>query len=325
VAAPESLRLRPAPAVTSDRVPALAWVIAAAFVCAELAVSDRYGFMQDELYFIVAGRHLVFGYVDQPPLTPLVTRAVTSVLGVSPVAVRIVPALAGGAIVAIAARLAALFGAGQPGRVLAALTTACAPLVVGYAELGGTPALEMLAWAVQLDHRDRAQGERRQHCQADGKGMTIAPRGQCTAEHHADDRDPDGRPHQHHADAEPGRGQAGQQRAAALLQVQGEHEEERRRDGAEQHAGQGAARERTAGEQLGPDQWRPAGLAPAPAGSHHGRSLFSTTTVIGTPLDVTINELAIEAFYPADQATADALQSWATAPAALADSAAGGF
>jgi transcriptional regulator with XRE-family HTH domain len=37
-------------------------------------------------------------------------------------------------------------------------------------------------------------------------------------------------------------------------------------------------------------------------------SLFSMTAVIGTPLDVTVDELAIEAFYPADQATAAALQ-----------------
>ncbi len=36
-------------------------------------------------------------------------------------------------------------------------------------------------------------------------------------------------------------------------------------------------------------------------------ALFSTTTVFGTPLDVTVAELAIEAFYPADRATAEAL------------------
>ncbi len=36
-------------------------------------------------------------------------------------------------------------------------------------------------------------------------------------------------------------------------------------------------------------------------------SLFSTTTVFGTPHDVTVAELAVEAFYPADAATAAAL------------------
>jgi transcriptional regulator with XRE-family HTH domain len=38
-------------------------------------------------------------------------------------------------------------------------------------------------------------------------------------------------------------------------------------------------------------------------------SLFSTTTVFGTPRDVTISELAIETFYPADTATGTVLRS----------------
>jgi transcriptional regulator with XRE-family HTH domain len=37
-------------------------------------------------------------------------------------------------------------------------------------------------------------------------------------------------------------------------------------------------------------------------------SLFSTTTVFGTPVDVTLSELALESFFPADAATADALR-----------------
>jgi hypothetical protein len=137
------------PVPSADRVPVLVWVIAAVFVAVELAVSGRYGFLQDELYFIEAGRHLAFGYVDQPPLAPLLTR-VTDFLGVSPTAIRIVPALAGGAVVVLAARFAALFGAGRFGRVLAALATACAPTVYALAHLGITEPLDLLAWAVVL-------------------------------------------------------------------------------------------------------------------------------------------------------------------------------
>jgi hypothetical protein len=37
-------------------------------------------------------------------------------------------------------------------------------------------------------------------------------------------------------------------------------------------------------------------------------SMFSTTTVFGTPIDVTLSELAIESFFPADRASADRLQ-----------------
>ena len=139
----------PPSAGRSDRVPPLAWVIAAVFVAVELAVSSRYGFQQDELYFLVAGHHLAFGYVDQPPLAPLLTR-ITDLIGVSPTAIRIIPALAGGTIVVVAARLAALFGAGSLGRVLAALTTACAPVIIGAVHIGNTTPLDLLAWAVVL-------------------------------------------------------------------------------------------------------------------------------------------------------------------------------
>ncbi|MEA2876350.1 MAG: hypothetical protein QOF14_1546 [Hyphomicrobiales bacterium] len=42
-------------------------------------------------------------------------------------------------------------------------------------------------------------------------------------------------------------------------------------------------------------------------------SLFSTTTIFGTPVDVTLSELAIESFFPADAATAELLRGVASA------------
>lgn len=38
-------------------------------------------------------------------------------------------------------------------------------------------------------------------------------------------------------------------------------------------------------------------------------SLFSTTSVLGTPLDITLAELAVESFFPADEATGELLRS----------------
>ena len=43
-------------------------------------------------------------------------------------------------------------------------------------------------------------------------------------------------------------------------------------------------------------------------------SLFTTTTVFGTPIDVTLAELAIEALFPADEATAGRLRALCPAP-----------
>jgi len=37
-------------------------------------------------------------------------------------------------------------------------------------------------------------------------------------------------------------------------------------------------------------------------------SFFSTTTIFGTPVDITLSELAIESFFPADAATAEAVR-----------------
>jgi transcriptional regulator with XRE-family HTH domain len=48
-------------------------------------------------------------------------------------------------------------------------------------------------------------------------------------------------------------------------------------------------------------------------------AFFSTTTVFGTPVDVTLSELALECFYPADAATAEILQSTARRSSPVGD------
>ena len=59
----------------------------------------------------------------------------------------------------------------------------------------------------------------------------------------------------------------------------------------------------------GPMPHPPGGIAvPLQLDTAQGRlSLISTTTVFGTPVEVTLSELAIEAFYPADDATTERL------------------
>lgn len=112
-----------------------------------MAVSARYGFQQDELYFLVASHHLAFGYVDQPPLAVLLART-TDLFGVHPTAIRILPALAGGVAVVLAARLAALFGGGRAARVIAALAVAISPVYLGAMHVGNTTPYDLLAWTV---------------------------------------------------------------------------------------------------------------------------------------------------------------------------------
>jgi hypothetical protein len=59
-------------------------------------------------------------------------------------------------------------------------------------------------------------------------------------------------------------------------------------------------------------------VVPLELDSDAGRlSLISTTTVFGTPVDVTLSELALETFFPADAATADVLRRLAEAPGSV--------
>jgi hypothetical protein len=44
-------------------------------------------------------------------------------------------------------------------------------------------------------------------------------------------------------------------------------------------------------------------------------SFIGTTTVFGTPVDVTVAEIALECFFPADAVTADYLQERQRSPA----------
>ncbi|MGH2467284.1 MAG: glycosyltransferase family 39 protein [Candidatus Limnocylindrales bacterium] len=128
-------------------VPPLVLVAAAGMFLVLLAVSGAYGFHRDELYFIVAGRHPALGYVDQPPLTPLLSALSVAVLGLSPTAVRILPALEMALVVILAARMAHDLGGSSRAQVLAAITVA----VSGYLAAGhldDTAELDLLIWAV---------------------------------------------------------------------------------------------------------------------------------------------------------------------------------
>jgi hypothetical protein len=132
--------------------PPWAWIvlIAVAAVAVEMAVSARYGYVRDELYFLSAGQHPAFGYVDQPPLTPLLARLGSVLTGNTLAGFRVLPALALGALVVMTAMMSGRLGAGRTGQVLAALAAAtCAEYLGAMHELTTTTP-DFVFWAATL-------------------------------------------------------------------------------------------------------------------------------------------------------------------------------
>ena len=125
-------------------------LIAAAAVAVEIAVSGRYGYVRDELYFLSAGQHLAFGYVDQPPLTPLLARIAAALTGNTLVGLRILPALAMAALVVMTAAMSRRLGAGRTGQLLAALAAATCGEYLGAMHELTTTTPDLVFWAITL-------------------------------------------------------------------------------------------------------------------------------------------------------------------------------
>lgn len=134
----------------TERLPVGVWLSSAAAVALLLAVSGRYGFHRDELYFIVAGRNLDWGFVDQPPLTPLVARISETLFGTSPTALRILPALAVGLVAVLAAAMARHFGGGRLAQTFAAFSAGFTGVLLGEGHLLSTAVFDYAFWAVGL-------------------------------------------------------------------------------------------------------------------------------------------------------------------------------
>jgi 4-amino-4-deoxy-L-arabinose transferase-like glycosyltransferase len=96
------------------------------------------------------GRHLRLWRMDFPPAIALVAEAVRATLGNSLLAIRLVPALAGTALVVLAALIARELGGGRWAQGLAALGVLASPLFLRAANLFQPVVLDQLAWTVAL-------------------------------------------------------------------------------------------------------------------------------------------------------------------------------
>jgi 4-amino-4-deoxy-L-arabinose transferase-like glycosyltransferase len=111
-----------------------------------MALSARYGFDRDELYFLDGARHLQASYVDQPVLAPLLAWVSLKLFGVSLVGLRVWPSLAAWATVVVGGLTAREFGGGKRAQLLASVATATMPMLLGSARVANTTGYELLAW-----------------------------------------------------------------------------------------------------------------------------------------------------------------------------------
>ncbi len=107
------------------------------------ATSNAYGYHRDELYFRMLDP--AWGYLDQPPLTPLIARTLASIVD-EPWLLRLPAIVAAVAAVLIAALIAREVGGARRAQALAAWTAAAAafPMIFGHVLL--TASIDLVVW-----------------------------------------------------------------------------------------------------------------------------------------------------------------------------------
>jgi 4-amino-4-deoxy-L-arabinose transferase-like glycosyltransferase len=124
------------------------YLIAGVSLLAHLAVSGNYGYFRDELYYIAAGHHPGFGYVDFPPLIAWLAAATRLTVGDSLVALHVWPAVANAILIVTTAWLARELGGGRFAQGLAALGSATSVLFLTTGSIFSMDALDQLWWAL---------------------------------------------------------------------------------------------------------------------------------------------------------------------------------
>ena len=128
-----------------------------------LATNGNFGFHTDELYYIDSGRHPALGYVDFPPIVPLLARLETDLLGATPWHLRLLPTLLGAFMVALSGAYVRCLGGSLRLQALALLIAVTAPYFLGANWVYQTVTFDEATWMVTfywflclvLEHRPK--------------------------------------------------------------------------------------------------------------------------------------------------------------------------
>lgn len=143
---------RPAPASPPGAPPEVGargrgpWLVSAATTVTLVLLAGRYGYHRDELYFLLAGRHLDWGYVDQGPLVPALARLLDTIAPGNLVVLRTPSALLAGVAVLLVAAIARELGGGRGAQTFAAVLAALSGIVLASGHLLSTTTVDLLVW-----------------------------------------------------------------------------------------------------------------------------------------------------------------------------------
>lgn len=137
---------RPQPRFLADGMPIVMGIAIASFAL-HLIFNGRYGYFRDEFDYIICGRHPMWGYVDQPPFLPILSRICLAIFGDSLRSVRLIPALSSAALIVLTGMITRELGGRRFAVVLSALTILIAPIYLsGGSLLTSNCDLEVLLW-----------------------------------------------------------------------------------------------------------------------------------------------------------------------------------
>lgn len=126
------------------------WTLVLAKLVLHLVTHEGYGYFRDELYYLACSRHLDWGYVDHPPLSIALLTVVRGLFGDGLLALRLLPAVAGAAVVGLTGCFAARFGGGRWAQILAMLAAGIAPVYLAISHFYSMNIFDILLWSLAV-------------------------------------------------------------------------------------------------------------------------------------------------------------------------------
>ena len=134
--------------MSERKLPGILILLGLVKLLVHLPAMQQYGIFRDELYYLASTAHLDMGYVDHPPLSIAILAVIRGLLGDSLIAVRIVPALDGVAMVVVTGLMARELGGGRFAQALAAVAAIAVPVYLAVHHYYSMNCFDELFWTL---------------------------------------------------------------------------------------------------------------------------------------------------------------------------------